>query len=315
MWNRIRTLAMAMSESRPNGREMGSLMLEVIDLEKQYPNKKAISGVTFSIDQGEIVALLGKNGAGKTTIMNSIAGIIQATRGKILYRNQDLRVHPEHLKKFGILIRAEFFDYLNVEENLRLLMHASGYENGKMQEERITQILSLVGLEKEKKSKVKSFSFGMKQRLGLAQALISDIEFLMLDEPFVGLDPVGKELFKKAITDLARHNQVGVLLSSHDLADVQDICDRVIMIRGGKIVFNDTFRKRKKIIITTKYPCETGWNYRHSGIECRGNQMIMSDPQMLELAVRRILKNNPVTDIMVYENNLMELFEEDAGDA
>ena len=155
------------------------MMIEIKNLSKKYKEKEAVKDITFRINDGEIVALLGKNGAGKTTIMNSIAGNIFPTTGDILFDNVSIIDGADHRTRFGILIDANFFDYLNVNENLYLLLKAQGIVDKQKACVLINQILKKVGLYDQKYKKVKSFSFGMKQRLGLAQALITDINFLM----------------------------------------------------------------------------------------------------------------------------------------
>ena len=120
-------------------------MLEVKSLCKKYKNKIAIDGVSFSVNAGEIVALIGANGAGKTTIMNSIAGIIHSTSGDIYYKERDLLKNPNLLSEFGILINATFIDYLNVEENLKLLMQATNLR--RLDTKDIETVLTMVGLE------------------------------------------------------------------------------------------------------------------------------------------------------------------------
>jgi len=180
-----------------------------------------------------------------TWVHYSIAGNIRPDTGEILYKDANLLREDSLLNEFGILIQARFFDYLNAYDNLVLLMKASGIEDEKVITSRVDSTLLLVGLEEKKKAYVKSFSFGQKQRLGLAQTLLHEPQFLILDEPFVGLDPLGKEMLKRVIVQKAKENKAGILFSSHDLYDVSDICDRVIMFNDGKKVFDDIFLYKK----------------------------------------------------------------------
>lgn len=289
-------------------------MIEIKNLSKKYKEKEAVKDITFRINDGEIVALLGKNGAGKTTIMNSIAGNIFPTTGDILFDNVSIIDGADHRTRFGILIDANFFDYLNVNENLYLLLKAQGIVDKQKACVLINQILKKVGLYDQKYKKVKSFSFGMKQRLGLAQALITDINFLMLDEPFVGLDPIGKELFKDVIKTMAKDKHIPVLFSSHDLADVEDICDRVVMIQDGVVIYNDIYNKYKKytfvfddIIPLNKELQEEVNNGR---LLIKDNAITFSDTHFFELIKEGSMFGQlKLKDISVDENSLLQLFE------
>lgn len=281
-------------------------MLEVKSLCKKYKNKIAIDGVSFSVNAGEIVALIGANGAGKTTIMSSIAGIIHSTSGDIYYKEHDLLKNPNLLSEFGILINATFIDYLNVEENLKLLMQATNVR--RLDTKDIDTVLTMVGLENVRKKKVKSFSFGMKQRLGLAQALLSDIKFLMLDEPFVGLDPLGKEIFKNTIVEMAHTEKKGVLFSSHDLKDVEDICDRIVMIKDGKVVFDDVFSKKKRILLTLNEHISGVETLDKMNVKLVNNIIIFDDVRLLGPIVNEVSKYCEIIDIKIQENNLIDLF-------
>ncbi len=285
---------------------MEGYMLEVKSLCKKYKNKIAIDGVSFSVNAGEIVALIGANGAGKTTIMNSIAGIIHSTSGDIYYKERDLLKNPNLLSEFGILINATFIDYLNVEENLKLLMQATNLR--RLDTKDIETVLTMVGLENVRKKKVKSFSFGMKQRLGLAQALLSDIKFLMLDEPFVGLDPLGKEIFKNTIVEMAHTEKKGVLFSSHDLKDVEDICDRIVMIKDGKVVFDDVFSKKKRILLTLNEHISGVEALKKMNVKIVNNNIIIDDVRLLGPIVSEVSKYSEIIDIKIQENNLIDLF-------
>lgn len=285
---------------------MEGYMLEVKSLCKKYKNKIAIDGVSFSVNAGEIVALIGANGAGKTTIMNSIAGIIHSTSGDIYYKERDLLKNPNLLSEFGILINATFIDYLNVEENLKLLMQATNLR--RLDTKDIETVLTMVGLENVRKKKVKSFSFGMKQRLGLAQALLSDIKFLMLDEPFVGLDPLGKEIFKNTIVEMAHTEKKGVLFSSHDLKDVEDICDRIVMIKDGKVVFDDVFSKKKRILLTLNEHISGVETLKKMNVKIVNNNIIIDDIRLLGPIVSEVSKYSEIIDIKIQENNLIDLF-------
>jgi len=220
-------------------------LLEIKNLKKKYGEFEALKGLNFSVNAGEIVALLGKNGAGKTTLLNSIAGYIFPTSGDILYKGETLLKSENRLNEFGILIEPTFIPYLNAHDNLDILLKITGIYDG---EENIDELLAEVGLKNKTREKTRAYSFGMKQRLGLAQALLNKPQFLILDEPFVGLDPIGKEIFKNIIIQKAREEKVGILFSSHDLEDVEEICDRIVLIDGGEKKFDGVMEYTKTYV-------------------------------------------------------------------
>ena len=221
-------------------------MIEVSHLCKSYGSKQAIQDVTFSVASGEVVGLIGKNGAGKSTILKSIAGLLHYNGGEIKAFGEDIRQNPTAISDFGILLECAFLDYLNAYENLSILYCVNMNNPSKDVSEKLGEVFSLVGLSDVKYKRVKSYSFGMKQRLGLAQAILTAKTFMMLDEPFIGLDPVGKEIAKRAIVAKAKEEGQAVLFSSHDLDDVADICDRIVMIDKGRCVYNDSVHKIHK---------------------------------------------------------------------
>lgn len=227
-------------------------MIEISHLSKFYGKKEGVNNISFSIKPGEVVGLIGKNGAGKSTILKSIAGLLRYEVGEIRVFGNDIRQRPDVIGTFGILLECAFLDYLNAYENLSLLYCANQNMMPKDADEKINAAFKLVGLDSVKHKNVKSYSFGMKQRLGLAQAIITSQKFMMLDEPFIGLDPVGKEIVKKAIGIKAKNERQAVLFSSHNLDDVADICDRIVMIDNGRCVYNDRIHKVRQYSIRLK---------------------------------------------------------------
>ncbi len=289
----------------------------VTDLSKNYKNKCALDHISFKINQGEIVALIGKNGAGKTTLLNCIAGNITPNTGDVNYKGSNLLCEDSLLNEFGILIQASFFDYLNAFDNLVLLMEASGVRDKVKMKEKVSQTLDLVGLSEKKYAYVKSFSFGMKQRLGLAQALLHEPQFMILDEPFVGLDPLGKEILKEVIIQKARVEKAGVLFSSHDLFDVGEICDRIIMLDEGKKVFDDIFLYAKTYSIKLSQPINNNIKstlldlYRER-IQCTEDSIKFEETALLNgILAFLVSKNIIIADVQIKENSLYDYFKKE----
>lgn len=221
-------------------------ILKIDHIKKIYSNGfTALKDVSFSVNEGEIVALLGKNGAGKTTLLNCIAGNIFPTSGDILFGEDTLLKENSRINEFGVLIEPTFVPYMNAYDNLKMLLSLSDCQD----DGKIEDILTQVGLEKKQRERTKAYSFGMRQRLGLAQALLNNPHFLMLDEPFVGLDPLGKKIFKKIIIQKAREEGVGILFSSHNLEDVEEICDRIVLIDHGEKKFDGVMQYDKTYIL------------------------------------------------------------------
>jgi ABC-2 type transport system ATP-binding protein len=210
-------------------------VLEVTGLHKSFGGKKALDGVEFSVREGEIFGLLGHNGAGKSTALGIILGMIAPDRGQVRIAGIDVaREHAWALGKVGAIFESpSFFDYLSGWQNLRIL---TGYSGG-VDEETMRAVVADVGLSDRIRSRVGTYSHGMRQRLALAQALLPAPRLLLLDEPTDGLDPEGIKWFRDFILRLRAERGMTVLFNSHLLSEVEQMCDRVAIIRGGKLVY------------------------------------------------------------------------------
>ena len=233
-------------------------MLEVKNLKKVYGNKVAIHDITFNVPDGEIVGLIGKNGAGKSTILKSIAGLLTNNGGLITFDGEICGRTTEIVRDFGILIECAFLDYISAYDNLRLLYNAGCQHDSESERSVIDAAFDLVGLTAVSNNKVRTYSFGMKQRLGLAQAIINGRKFIILDEPFIGLDPPGKEIVKNVLIKKAKEDGCAILFSSHDLDDVVEICDKVVMISGGICAYDGPIQKGRTYRVSiTDMNCTT----------------------------------------------------------
>ena len=284
-------------------------LLQVQNVTKQYGEKIALNDFSMDICQGEIVALIGENGAGKTTLLNIICGYCKPSAGQVQYKGKNIVANPLITREFGVLIEPQFLDYISAEENLRLLSQLTNQK----QDIRIKELLEKTELYSSRKKKVKEFSFGMKQRLGLCQCLLTEVGFLILDEPFVGLDPIGKELFKQTILDMAHKQNVPVLFSSHDLDDVDEICDRVVMISKGNKQLDQPLEHKQTY--TVKIECTISDDIKRSLIEkCSDlrffEDKIMFQDETLIIDIQKILlqKGHYICGFSVQKNNLKSLF-------
>ncbi len=203
--------------------------LNISKLCKDYKTCKALNNVSFSVHSGEVVGLLGHNGAGKSTLIKCIMNAIKSYSGCISIDGKDLRRNQELLsRECSFLLEPSFCDYLSAKKNLELLNCIVDLKS----QQSVDEILSLVSLGKRREKKVAEFSFGMKQRLGLAQTFLSKPHFVILDEPTVGLDPVGIDIIKNIIRELSK-NGVSVLFSSHQIIVINLAVIVVMRILSG----------------------------------------------------------------------------------
>ena len=220
-------------------------ILKVEHLQKNYRNQPVLRDVTFSLYRGHILGLIGKNGAGKTTLMKSVLGLNTGCDGRITFEGNPVRPGSGMLKKkTGLLVDVVFYEDMTARQNLNLLASLSGLSFG-TRAKRIYELLDFVGLTSSAGKNVCTFSFGMKQRLALAQSLLTQPDLLILDEPFVGLDPVGIEDTKRLLLKLCRGQGTSIIFSSHQLSEVCDLADDIIILADGRIKISDTYRNLK----------------------------------------------------------------------
>jgi len=213
-----------------------SSVIRVTDLTKQFGELSAVDALSFSVEKADIYGFLGQNGAGKSTTIRMLLTLIQPTAGDIEIFGMDLRTHRrEILRKVGAVIeRPDLYKYLSAYENLSLFARMSGI---RPTSRLLMQQLEQVGLAERAQSKVKTFSQGMKQRLGIAVALVHDPDLIILDEPTNGLDPQGIADIRNLILHLSSHLKKTLLVSSHLLSEMELIATRMLIIdRGKKIV-------------------------------------------------------------------------------
>lgn len=214
-----------------------STVLEVLGLKKRIGLKTIVEDITFDMREGEIIGLLGPNGSGKTTIMRMMVGLTKASKGGVYCFEKPLGIgKTAMLKEVGAMIETpEFYNYMSGWANLKQIARVCGK---KVTRARMKELVEFVGLSKVIRKKVKTYSLGMRQRLGLAQALLNDPKVLILDEPVNGLDPQGVQDFRNKLKEIAATG-VSILISSHLLDEIEKVCDRVIVIEKGKIIADD----------------------------------------------------------------------------
>jgi ABC-type multidrug transport system ATPase subunit len=208
-------------------------IISVKNLSKHFRDIKAVDGLSFSVNEGDVYGFLGQNGAGKSTTIRMLLTLIEPTNGEIEIMGMNLRTHrKEILRSIGAVIeKPDVYKYLTAYENLSLFAKISGV---KIPSSRINEQLDLVGLGDRAHSKVKTFSQGMKQRLGIAVALVHNPPLIILDEPTNGLDPQGIADIRNLILQLSRSMNKTVLISSHLLTEIELVASRVLIIDKGK---------------------------------------------------------------------------------
>jgi ABC-type multidrug transport system ATPase subunit len=208
-------------------------IIEVKNLSKQFKELKAVDDLSINVFTGDVFGFLGPNGAGKSTTIRMLLTLITPTKGDIKIFGKSLNENRiDVLRKIGAIVeKPDFYGFLSAYKNLEILAKLSEVDSPK---KRIMEVLALVGLDKRFKSKVKTFSHGMKQRLGIAQALLHDPELIILDEPTTGLDPQGMKEIRELIIHLSKDQRKTIFLSSHILYEVEMVADRMIIINNGK---------------------------------------------------------------------------------
>ena len=216
-------------------------MIEIKNLVKHYGDKQALKGISFTVNDNEVLGFLGPNGAGKSTTMNIITGFLSSTRGTVKINGHDILEEPELAKKdIGYLPeQPPLYLDMTVEEYLTFMCELKGVAK-KERKEHIEMIAKMVGIDAVTGRLIGNLSKGYKQRVGIAQALVGDPPILILDEPTVGLDPNQIIGIRKLIKDLSKNHSV--IVSSHILSEIQEIADRVVIIHRGKIAAVDTVK-------------------------------------------------------------------------
>lgn len=216
-------------------------MIETSALSKQYGDKYSVKNLNLNIRPGCVYGFLGPNGAGKSTTMKMLLGLVKPTAGEIRIFGKEAggRNRIELLKRTGSLIEApSYYGHLNGRENLQIVQTLKN-----VPQEEIDEVLRIVRLEEQQKKKVREYSLGMKQRLGLAAALLGRPKLLLLDEPTNGLDPAGIQEMRELISDLPKHYGMTVMVSSHLLSEIDQMASDVGIIDRGKLIYQGSLQK------------------------------------------------------------------------
>lgn len=240
---------------------------QIKNVKKQIGNKTIIHGISLDVYPGEVFGFLGPNGAGKTTMIRMIVGLMKMTEGDIYIQGHHVnRDFQKAIAEVGAIIEnPEMYDFLSGYENLK---HYARLAIKPISEDRIKEIIKLVGLSGRIDEKVKGYSLGMKQRLGIAQALLHSPSLLILDEPTNGLDPAGIREIREYIRRIAHEENLAVFVSSHLLAEMQLMCDRIGIIQHGRLLqvekMETLLKEKKRTVQVNVLPVEGAMEYLQS---------------------------------------------------
>lgn len=271
-------------------------ILKCENLKKQVKNKVIVENISFSMNKGDVVGFIGPNGAGKTTIIKLILGLIKLTEGKVYIDGYDIQKNfIKAMEKVGAIVETpDLYMYLSGYDNLKLT--ANNYKN--ITKKRINEVIKMVGLENRIKDKVSTYSLGMRQRLGIAEAIINNPELLILDEPTNGLDVEGTIEIRNLIKELSNEG-IAILISSHNLTEIDNLCNRIIVIKNGRIITNDTIDNFKTFSNETTYVLELDHldnldqvilNYKYEIVSKNKIRVYISKEEMAKL-MESLIKN------------------------
>ncbi|MFD1361979.1 ABC transporter ATP-binding protein [Lentibacillus salinarum] len=213
---------------------MTETAMELIDVKKTIGSKEVIKGLSFEIHKGEVFGFIGPNGAGKTTTIRMMVGLMGLSGGDVRILGNSIKSNfKKAIREVGAIVEnPEMYPFMTGKQNL---IHYARMMHG-VTKERIDEVIKLVGLEKPINEKARKYSLGMRQRLGIAQALLHKPSVLILDEPTNGLDPAGIREIRQYIRRLAEEENVAVIISSHLLSEIEQMCDRIGLIKNGEMV-------------------------------------------------------------------------------
>ncbi len=238
-------------------------VLDATGIKKKFGKNEILHSIDIHLEEGEIVGFVGPNGAGKSTFIKSVLGLYHVDSGSIQICGYDLKkIFEKALKNVGCIIEnPDLYDNISGRQNLKIASLMHGLKNNRKS---INTIVKLVKLENRIDDKVKTYSLGMKQRLGLAQALLNQPKLLILDEPTNGLDPLGIKELREMLKQINNVYGMTIFISSHILSEIENVCDRIIMIDRGSIVESVTIDeiKDKNISLEEEFLEKTTGNIR-----------------------------------------------------
>lgn len=221
-----------------------SVAIETSHLTKTVRKKTLIDDVSLTVREGDICGFLGPNGAGKTTIMRMLTGLVNPTKGNVFLNGINIKENRERaLTHVGAIVESPiFFEYLTGRKMLKNLARLHRLSRSD-RDKKVEEVLSIVNLAERGNEKIKTYSLGMKQRLGIAQALLGNPKIIILDEPANGLDPIGMKDLRELILKLNSQSGITFFISSHLLDELQHVCNQLVMIKDGKVIYQGSSKE------------------------------------------------------------------------
>lgn len=297
---------------------MGNKILEVNNLNKHFGSKQVLFDVSFDLEEGEILGFIGPNGAGKTTTIKLILGLQSIEGGNVKINGFDIINDFERaIARVGAIVESpDTYMYMSGRKNLELM--ADYY--GDISKERIDEVIKLVGLENRINDKVSKYSLGMRQRLGIAAALLHQPNVLILDEPNNGLDPEGIKEVRDLLIKLAKKEKIGILISSHNLAELDNLVTNACIIQGGKIIATSSvedLKKMKKPTFVFDLDKTSGLEkvikFEHEVLDDKTVKVYIDREEVPKLIETLISKKYKVYEIKMLQLSLEDAFLEKTG--
>lgn len=282
------------------------MIFKASNISKSYGSLAALSEVDLVCQQGEICGLIGANGAGKSTLFRIILGLIKQDSGTVEIQSSS----PKPIG--GIIEKPALYEYLNARENIKVFSEIQGL---KVSTKTFNELMQEVGLSPDRKDAVKNYSLGMKQRLGLAVALLNNPDCLVLDEPFSGLDPMGIYSFHSLIKKLSRENKITVLISSHIVGELADLCDTLYVLSNGRIIksgfsaeiYNSSVSSYK--LVGENFPDMRELNAMHP-IKIQGGYLVQISRKEITGLLESLINKGTRITACVPQSDLKALFED-----
>lgn len=291
-------------------------MLEIREVKKAFGEREILKGINLKVENGQIIGLLGKNGAGKTTMIKCINHLYNF-EGDISVGGKTYKENPtEYLKDVGILLEPSYYDYMSALDNLKAYAYLSGVSFKNVEKE-MKDLLDVIGLGDAMGKKVREFSFGMKQKLGVAMALVKKPDVLVLDEPSIGIDPKGLDALFDMLRNLAKKDELAIIFSSNNLNEVQELSDKISFLKDGLVVETmdaaEMLNRDNSYTIYVKNPISNKIREEIrviDGCVIGENDITLDNYRSLNDTLKMLINNeNPILDINRESRFLKEFYE------
>ena len=284
------------------------MFIELENISKYYGNIKAVDNLSLKVEEGEVYGFLGPNGSGKSTTIRMILSLIKPSSGIVKLFGKEVNFHKnEALGRIGALIETpDFYNYLSASRNLKILGKISGVDQ---LDKRVDEVLEIVGLSERAASRVKTFSKGMKQRLGIAQAILHKPDLIILDEPTSGLDPQGQKEIRELINTLRENQNITILISSHILSEIEHIATRMVIINRGKAIVEggvkELIQGQEQQVsiyvdnpeITVKFIKDSVWKEKLLGVDAKKISLLLAREEIPNITSSLSAKGSQIYSI------------------